>query len=247
MEGLNLKPIDLKFDKKNHRYTTNSGDWWPGVTSILSVLPKGWLAPWAAKLASECVKEKIKPNTKYSREEIEEICYLAKTAHTRKKELAGESGSSIHDLIEQFIKTGVDPKLPDDLEIVAGYENFKKWLKENKVEWLGSEILLGSEKHKFAGTADAVARINDKLCLVDFKTGQAIYDEYAIQLAAYQLCLEELGSPAIEERWILRFPKTGSDFEVKLVESSFEEDKKIFLSALPIYRWSKKNEKVWNK
>ena len=235
-----LKQLDLQFDEKEHRYTLNK-EWVPGVTTVIGFLPKPWLVPWAAKSVTECLKEYWLPDKKYTKKEIDDLLYLGKTAHTRKKEEAAEKGLTAHDWFEQFIKTGQEPPLPKDKEVQNSIKGFKEWLKNNKVEWLGSEIVVGHEKHRYAGKIDALGKINGKMALIDFKTSSFVDYNFNIQLSGYQLALESMDCPPIEERWILQFPKKG-DFVAKLADTDVEEDKEVFLSALKIYRAVKKYE-----
>jgi len=42
-----------------------------------------------------------------------------------------------------------------------------------------------------AGLVDCIAMINDQLALFDWKTGNGVYDDHKIQLAAYKSLWEE--------------------------------------------------------
>ena len=69
----------------------------------------------------------------------------------------------------------------------------------------------------------------------DIKTGNGIYGrEPFAQMAGYQICLEEAGYKEIKGRMIIRCGKDGA-FEIKK-SMDYETDKKIFLSALDLYR-----------
>ena len=53
---------------------------------------------------------------------------------------------------------------------------------------------LVSEEYQFGGTFDAICEVNGKLVICDWKTSNAVYDEFLIQLGAYrQLIQENLG------------------------------------------------------
>ena len=89
----------------------------------------------------------------------------------------------------------------------------------------------------FGGKFDAVARVNGRVTLIDFKTSSGIYPEYSYQLAGYQIAYEEMGKiPAIEDRMILWLPKTGNDFEPHIVKTPLAQDKQVFLAALEMYK-----------
>ncbi len=244
MKKIKIKKLDLQFDGQNHRYILN-GEWVPGVSSVSGMLPKDWLAPWAAKMVVETLKELWKEGVAYTQKNIDDMLYLGKVAHTRKKTDAAEKGNNAHDWFEQRIKTGIEPPLPEDEEIQNCIEHFKDWEKRNKVEWIASEVIVGSETYKFAGTLDAIAKINGKLALADFKTSSMIGIDYYLQTGGYQIAVEEMGFKGIEERWILRFPKKkGDHYEVRKVPTSIEQDKIGFLAALNLYRYVKLAEKL---
>src|SRR3989344_1671686 len=242
---LKLKTIDLKFKKSNHSYLLN-GLPVPGCSYIAGILPKGFLAPWASKLAVETIERLIKPNTKYSKSELTEALALAKIAHTIRKDTALETGTQVHALLEQFIKND-DQEIPkqEDSEVQECVNRFMEWVNKHKIEWLASELLVGSEIYKFAGTLDAIARLDNKLVLIDFKSSKQIsIGEYGLQTAGYKIALEELGCPDIEERIIVRLPKDGSDIEIHKIETNFEEDRAAFLAARELYPYIKKVEKM---
>ena len=241
---LKLKTIDLKFKKSNHSYLLN-GLPVPGCSSIAGILPKGFLAPWASKLAVETIDRLIKPNTKYSKSELTEALALAKIAHTIRKDTALETGSRVHLLLEAYIKNGKEIPKQEDSEVQECVNRFMEWVNQHKIEWLASELLVGSEMYKFAGTLDAIARLDNKLVLIDFKSSKQIsIGEYGLQTAGYKIALEELGCPDIEERIIVRLPKDGSDIEIHKIETSFEEDRAAFLAARELYPYIKKVEKM---
>ncbi len=241
MKDLLLKKLDLTRNGK-HQYFLN-GVWVPGVTSVSGVLPKDFLAPWASKMACETLAIHWQAGKAYTEDEIKDLLFMAKGAWQRKKTAAAEKGTTAHEIIEAYIKTKVVPTLPEltpeQKEVKNCVDNFLKWEADNKVEWLLVEQFVGSEKYQFAGQLDAVAIVNGKLCLVDFKTSNQIGMDFYLQTIGYQIALEEMGLSGIVERWILRFPKDKGGYEERLVPTSYENDKIAFLNALKIYNWIK--------
>ncbi|MCH9022915.1 MAG: PD-(D/E)XK nuclease family protein [Planctomycetes bacterium] len=92
-----------------------------------------------------------------------------------------------------------------------------------------------SEKMFLGGTCDAVAEIDGKKYVVDFKTQAKMWDKTPfLQTAAYQLMLEEMGEKDFHGSLILLLPKGGKleehyDFDL-------DTNKKGFLAALDLYR-----------
>lgn len=104
-------------------------------------------------------------------------------------------GTLAHLMIEYEIKgKEVDlTQFPMDVVEQAKqcYANWQEWKERNKFEPVESELSLVSEKHQYGGTIDIIAIINDKLSLVDIKTGKEVYEDHIIQLVAYKQLWDE--------------------------------------------------------
>jgi hypothetical protein len=143
----------------------------PGVTTILGVLNKPALVPWANRLGLEGIK-----TTEY-------VDHLA------------DIGTLAHRMIQCHL-TGEELDLSDYTpNQVSAAENavlsFFEWEKGKELETIRSEAQLVSETHKYGGTVDWYGTINGQAALVDIKTGKAIYDEMVYQVAAYAQLLVE--------------------------------------------------------
>jgi hypothetical protein len=58
----------------------------------------------------------------------------------------------------------------------------------------------------------------DALVVMDWKTSNKLYPEYALQIAAYARAYEELFGQKIDEGLIVKFPKDGTRFEARRVK-----------------------------
>lgn len=98
-------------------------------------------------------------------------------------------GNETHALLSQII-AGKDIKGKPTLEsFISGY---KLWRKTNSIDIYFTDVFVKSEKYGFCGFIDAVGTQEDgKLFILDFKSGNGIYDSYAIQIAAYCKAFEE--------------------------------------------------------
>ena len=114
---------------------------------------------------------------------------------------AGRVGTLAHKMIEQFIKGGVvnldNYSASEISKAKTAYYGYYQWFKDNDVKFLETEMKLVSEKYGYGGTFDAVGIIgsglSEKLVILDWKTSNAVYDEFLVQLAAYrQLWLEHI-------------------------------------------------------
>lgn len=134
------------------------------------------------------------------------------------RDAAAEAGGIAHDLIEADIHRRPTPLfvgVTQDLLNLAhtAFDAYQEWRTQVNLEVLETEVPLVSEAHRFGGTFDALARINGKLMLFDWKTSNAVYGDYIAQVGAYSYLLEERGT-AVEGAQLLRFGKEFADFHV---------------------------------
>ena len=63
---------------------------------------------------------------------------------------------------------------------------FIDWTSQHDIEWIASERFVYSNKYNYVGICDAIAVIDGKRYLVDFKTSNRIRKlEYGMQTSAY--------------------------------------------------------------
>lgn len=108
-----------------------------------------------------------------------------KRAYKKKSIGAINLGREVHEWCEQAIlwKLGEAevPSMPSDEKAVNAINAFREWVKLNDVEWLAAEQRVYSRTHNYAGTVDAVARVNGEFAVIDFKTSTRIYEEYYLR------------------------------------------------------------------
>lgn len=182
---------------KHAIYKNAAGKRLCGVTTIMGVLSKPYLIPWANRLGLEG---------------IDSTAYVDETARI---------GTLAH-YMAQCVLSGTKPDLHEysPLEIDHAENSmfsFYEWLKHNKVDPVELELPLISEKYQYGGTIDCYATLNGNLWLIDLKTSKRIYDEHLIQLGAYMQLLNENGYECKQAR-ILRIGREESDaFEERVI------------------------------
>jgi len=211
-------------------YRTKDGKKVPGVTTIIGRFKdSGGLLWWAfeqGKLAEQGVI-----NSLYD-----------------KRDEAADAGTLAHAYVEKYINTGEIPILsanPTDIEIQAyqGFQNYLQWAENNRIKITKQEMEMVSEVYKFGGCPDAIGiDANGKLCLLDWKNSNAIYQDYLIQLSAYRQLHEENhpDQPITGGFHLLRFSKAHADFShhywselddawelFKLYRIAYDLDKKL--------------------
>lgn len=230
--------VELVFDDVKHTYEAN-GQIVFGVTSITGVLGKDALVYWAANCGAEWADKVLKPGMVI--DEINKPAIIAgiKTAHRNKKTEAADIGTAVHKYLEEYLNAGINgdvlPEMPVNPHIRAAIEAFLEWTKANKVKFIASERKIYSKKYKYAGTLDALGYVNGKLSIIDFKTSSGIYDDMFVQVAAYANAVNEEDGTKIEDCYIVRVPKDGSEFEVQRDEN-LKLNFKSFLGCLENYK-----------
>jgi len=234
------KPV-FNFNPVTHTYTLD-GKKMTGVTTVLGVIAKPMLIPWAANMAVDYVKDHSvvskQGRLNYYTVDIETLEH-ARKAHTRRKEARGAEGHDTHTLLENMINEAI--------EFSEGYiqrplvtpvpqiSQFIDWAIEHKVQFTVSEQVMYHPEWFVGGTADFVCKISGKKYIGDFKTQKAIYDRIPFwQMAAYREMLTTMGEKDFSGSLILHIPVEGE--LTPHYSYDHQSDLEGFTSALRIYR-----------
>lgn len=222
---------NFKLDLPNNRidfldtrfYITENGQAVPSVTTILECYPK-------TKEFYDWIKK--------HGEDSDNI-----------RDEAGRRGSIVHGLTEKYDK-GEEVSLMDERGEISYklfewncFEKYTEFRRRFECEIHAIECTMSSDKLGFAGTMDRdmTLKINGKRYLVDIKTSNNIWDEYWIQLTAYQKLAEEInGGNRFDGRailWLNAKTKTdgrskdaiqGKGWQLLIDESDAADDWKKF-------------------
>jgi hypothetical protein len=138
-------------------------------------------------------------------------------------EKAADIGTLAHAMVEAHIK-GEDPESvfngapPEHCDKAKNaFAEYLEWAAQTDVKIVAQEMHLVSEEYRFGGTPDAIGIIGNSLCLLDWKTSNGVYCDYAIQLAAYRQLWNENhpDEPLTGASYLLRFSKNYPDFEAR--------------------------------
>jgi hypothetical protein len=222
------------------KYINEEGQQVPGVTTVLGVLNKPFLIPWANKLGLQGID-----SSKYvdGLAEIGQVAHYLILCH-----LTGE-------------KPCLDDYSKNTIDIAENsFLSFLQWEKSHVIRPLWVEKPLVSDRYGFGGTPDFVGTVDGEAELMDFKTGKAIYPEYFYQMAAYrQLVTEnfdtlrkdgvvfwpgfrsptERGAFVLRRARVLRIGRTEDEgFEERIV-SHLDMEFDMFQHCLAIYNLQK--------
>lgn len=211
--------VTVDLNPRNHRYYVSNTKAAPdGVTTLCSgTIPAFQLIDWAGRTCAQAVRDeclRVLEETGMFPEQSAflAICEQSETAHNRIRDAAGDTGSSVHDLIEMHLK-GKPYEPPSDETVQRGLTAFLKWLEQTDIEIIEVERLIFSEQYFYCGKTDIVGRRNGKILIGDFKTGNSAgYEKEWYQLAGYAVAVEEETGDKIEEGLIVHIDKKTGRF-----------------------------------
>jgi CRISPR/Cas system-associated exonuclease Cas4 (RecB family) len=229
----NLKNgIILYYDEPTHTYKVG-GKKVPSVTGITSKgLIKEGLTNWKVSFPLGQAKREInqmlkdeKPLDKFS---LEKIFADAEGATLKIMKEAGQVGTVVHSLVEDYLK---GEKIPDqvDKRVVNCWNLFLAWWEQQEYDPIHIEKKLYSKKHNYAGTLDLIVKDKEKnLVLIDIKTSNQISFDYLLQLNAYRFAYEEETGEKISKALVVRLPKSDKRIDVQKIPLN----KKLFNAFL---------------
>jgi hypothetical protein len=204
--------------KTHVQYINSQGERVAGVTTILGLLDKPAIHYWIARITK------------------------AGYDWTKYRDKLADIGTITHLRILCHLK-GIEPDLseyaPADVKQSDNCMlSFTEWNKSHKLEPITLEVPWTSDIYNYGGTADYLGLVNGRLEIIDFKTGNALYGEYSIQLAAYRQLAQELGHK-VEHARLLRIGRDNNEgFEERLI-SKFDNEFELFKHLLAIYNLQK--------
>jgi len=217
-----------------------TGERQPGVTSILNMMAKPGLRYWFAKVtAQEAVDSFSTIMDLVGKQRHDDAVDFLKRAPGRHSGRAADRGTIVHGLIERLNRgETVTPVHPDFEPYVRNYQDFlDRW----QPEFLEVESTIWNSTVGFAGTCDAIARIQNEIVLVDLKTGANVYGETALQLNAYrngEFVLEANGDrrplPEIETAAVVHLREDRCEVRpIRLGGDIYE----VFVALREVFRW----------
>lgn len=223
-----------------HVYRWDGGDPIPSVTTVLQVLSKPALVPWAQGIVAEAaIAHRGDIEGWVAVGGVEGAIGLLKQAATTKRDKAAATGSDVHALAEAIIR-GQTVVVPEEL---TGFVNaYRTWVDAFQPEFLAAEEMVANLEHGYAGTLDAIVKISGETWLLDWKTSRGIYSDTALQLAAYGHA-EFIGRPGdptryaiplIEQYGVVHIRPEGAELiPYDVTPAEFD----AFLDALRLWRW----------
>lgn len=212
------------------RFYHLNGKFYPSVTTILQAYPKdAGFYKWLKEVGSD-----------------------ADTI----RDAAGERGSTVHKLTEQYDEglevslLSEDGRLNFSMQEWSLFERYVNFRSRFPLEFIVTELRLISEKFEEAGTLDRYVIMNGKRMILDIKTSNQIYDHYWLQLAAYKRMFEDISGLKVDQVAILWLnAKTRTDGSKGAIQG---EGWQLLVRAdeskdLPLYEATKQLWKAQNE
>lgn len=160
----------------------------PSITNVIGMKDKPALKYWAAKQTAIFAAQNVEVIAGLADEAAR--IDLIKGAPFRGTEGSAHRGDIVHDWIDLYAKGKVQgvADLPGwneaDWQARSMWKQFIAFTKRYEPEWIMSEFTVWSDKHAYAGTGDWCAKIRGRVVFADTKTGNNVYPEVGLQLAA---------------------------------------------------------------
>ena len=226
MKTFNHVPVTLPSIKAKNQdgsrvYETPDGNFYPSITTVLSVRNKKGLHEWRKRVGDAVAN------------------HVARTSATR--------GTAVHHMCEDYLNNEFDDE--KHKKKFLPYCLFGQLQKSvlHKINNIRSqECGLYSDKYKVAGRVDCIAEYDGKLSIIDFKTSSKERNDewnenYYIQASAYAEMFEERTGIEINQICILVVTEDG-------VVQEFIKDKKDYVPLIEqtVLDWKIKNDKFKN-
>lgn len=237
--------VSLLYSAGNHTYRARIKDKEykvPSVTSVLGIIHKPALLPWAVNNTVELIRASIGSGVEHSESFLEEVYAQAKKESGRIKQAAADIGTQAHELLEHYPESA-NP--PDDGPVRNCYDAGVSWLTSHQIQWVVKECPVYSRRYRYSGRLDGIAYIDGVLSLVDWKSSKGVYPEFRLQTAAYVKAYEEEHpSEVIQQRILIRLGKEDGAFDPHVYpRNTLRKDFCAFLGAKRLYDQLKHIEK----
>lgn len=223
-------------------YTNDSIKYYPSVTTILDVYPKGFgFNQWLKDVGSNA---------------------------TEIANRAAADGSAVHNATED-LNNGLEVQWVNELgkpnynilqwELIL---KFKRFWELCTPELIANEVSYCSENLKFGGTLDRVLMIGGKRYLIDIKTSNYLHNSHELQLSAYAVMWNEKNPELPIEGTAILWLKAntltekidlekqvfqGKGWQLKIFERHYNDAFEIFKCTQRIWELENPNYKPANK
>jgi hypothetical protein len=227
-----------------------TGEWLPSVTAVLAAKGVGFgLVNW---YASQAAQYAVNSYDEWFGLPRDEAIKRISSAPRRSAERSAGVGTDAHAYAESLLSIPGEFELPAAPDEFMGGDNATDNVRAILTtlwpyEVVATECTVYSLTYGYAGTFDALLRIDGKLCLCDWKSNKRVYPEMALQQAGYRYADQILMSdgqfidmPQVDETLILHIPKQG-DHSIVSIKTGAPEFA-AFLAIRQLFDWQQNHE-----
>lgn len=251
MSATLIPEVGLFRDEK-HRYYWNGGPPMIGVTTGIDPADdKEGLIGWAKREVAACSLRNFDfLQDLVSRGGIDNAIGWLSRIPDFQRDAAGDIGTRVHILAEQ-ISRGAEVEVPEEQRLFV--EAYRRFLVDYEPVFESLEQKVCSLTHQYGGTYDAIASINGRRTIIDYKTSKSLQPKIALQLAAYagaefvgrihdpkQYGRSKLGLDKFDDFAVLHIRPDQYARGYRLVRFGVTQaDFDAFLHALALSKWRK--------
>ena len=167
---LGYDDLDCETKSTGRHYVSPTGDRYPSITTVLSILSEDSIRAWRKKVGEE---------------EANKISHKAATR-----------GTAVHSIIEYYLDNDENYQRDFLPNIIGSFQDVKPILDDRIGTVYAQEAALFSDHLGVAGRVDCVAEFDGKLSIIDFKTSRKPkkhewITNYFVQESAYAIMWEE--------------------------------------------------------
>lgn len=231
---------------------------YPGVTSIVDMLPSNFLPRWYAKMAGDIAVDSIDYFLRMAERDPDGARRWISGAAYRYTQQRSRIGSQAHDMFERIIRGQKVGRVHPDM--IPYQRHFDQFLKYVQPRLIRAEDIAYSAQHQYMGSFDAWLEVlldengrldlqgEPALSMVDWKTGKRTYPQVALQLSGYTYADTVISAdgtrspmPAFDAAHVLHITDQTWDFApVKVNDEVFRH----FLHLRETFRWEKELSKT---
>jgi hypothetical protein len=156
----------------------DAGQTFPSITRVLAAKPNPGILAWRKRVGET------------------EANRVSREATTR--------GTSVHALAEAYLDNTLDESAPITLTVFELWRTLRPWIAEHVTTLHAQEQDIYSTRLRVAGRMDALATVDDKLTVIDFKTSskpksREHIGNYFVQSTFYALAVYERTGRKVEQ------------------------------------------------
>lgn len=231
----------------------------PGVTSITKMIPKN-MSDWGARMAMEEFVDSIAEGEVLTADRVCELQSMLVEAPRRRMDRLAAIGTEVHAYCEKHIRhqLGLRDSPPDRFESETDPSTFYRcvtkyhdWISSYQVEFLAAEKKVYHRTLRYAGTVDAIATVDGKKAIIDFKTRAYRTGGDFLQLAAYWMAYEREHGETFDCAMLVLLPRSQAGFSVASVSREQLTAAKEYYGHCEMFRLAtedyKRTIKSWRK